>query len=331
MKLGKLPEAVENRSVVRILNAKGKEPANVAACEIQTATEQQNRTAGAEIVLEYPEQVRFLTHRVSALLTAQGAAPLTAQVCLLLPDRQEESELKVLIREIRDAAEECGVRRVQVCTRVSSCVTKPVMSLTAQGTAQASFREKLQNLAQKVKQGPESFDIVMVGYAAMEATVLMHSAKKEELQKKLASQYMEEALPKLKDTDLSGAAELAVTAGAYFKPLGDGGVFAGLWELAEEYGCGLEVQIKEIPLFQETIEICEVLDLNPYQMMSQGAALVVAEESSKLLLSYAEAKILAKVIGTFIPGHDRVLINEEERRFLEPFREDELYRAGILH
>ena len=36
-----------------------------------------------------------------------------------------------------------------------------------------------------------------------------------------------------------------------------GGIFGALWELAEASGVGLEIELKKIPIRQETVEICE--------------------------------------------------------------------------
>ena len=33
-------------------------------------------------------------------------------------------------------------------------------------------------------------------------------------------------------------------------------------------GVGLEIDLKKIPIRQETIEICEFFDLNPYKLLS---------------------------------------------------------------
>lgn len=37
----------------------------------------------------------------------------------------------------------------------------------------------------------------------------------------------------------------------------EGGIFGALWEMAEASGVGLEIDLKKIPLRQETVEVCE--------------------------------------------------------------------------
>ena len=99
-----------------------------------------------------------------------------------------------------------------------------------------------------------------------------------------------------------------------------GGIFGALWELAEASGVGLDITLKKIPIRQETVEICEFFDINPYQIASGGSLLMAAEDGNRLVMDLVKEGIPAVVVGKATAGNDRVLINEEERRFLEPPR-----------
>ena len=54
----------------------------------------------------------------------------------------------------------------------------------------------------------------------------------------------------------------------------EGGIYGALWELAEASGVGLEIDLKAIPIRQETVEVCEQFHLNPYQLISSGSRCV---------------------------------------------------------
>ena len=45
-------------------------------------------------------------------------------------------------------------------------------------------------------------------------------------------------------------------------------------------GVGLEIDLKKIPIRQETIEICEFFDLNPYKLLSGGSLLLAAADGT---------------------------------------------------
>ena len=75
------------------------------------------------------------------------------------------------------------------------------------------------------------------------------------------------------------------------------------------------------------MEICNFFDINPYELMSGGSMLMTSSDGNRLVLSLKEAGIEAAVIGKCTDNNDRVLINGEMRRFLEPSKADELYKV----
>jgi len=90
---------------------------------------------------------------------------------------------------------------------------------------------------------------------------------------------------------------------------------------------GLEVDLKKILLKQETVEICEFYDINPYMLISSGCMLIITDHANQLVDELNANGITAAVIGRITEGNARVIINEEERRFLEPPKSDELYKV----
>lgn len=107
----------------------------------------------------------------------------------------------------------------------------------------------------------------------------------------------------------------------------EGGIFGALWELAESSGIGLEIDWKKIPVKQETIEVCEFFGINPYELISSGCMLMAAPDGNALTRELEKEGIHAVIIGKATEGNDRVLLNEEEKRFLEPPKTDELYKV----
>ena len=96
--------------------------------------------------------------------------------------------------------------------------------------------------------------------------------------------------------------------------------------LAEQAGTGLEVSLKKIPIRQETVEICNELDVNPYELSGNGSLLFVTDQGEMLAEQLQQQKIPAAVIGFLSADNDRVIVNGDERRFLEPANTDAIYR-----
>ena len=99
-----------------------------------------------------------------------------------------------------------------------------------------------------------------------------------------------------------------------------------LWELAGYYGRGMRVKLRDIPVKQETIEICEVLEVNPYHLLSGGCALLVADNGYRLCEELRELGFAASVIGRTMPDHDKAIINGDSVGFLNRPQTDEYVR-----
>ena len=78
--------------------------------------------------------------------------------------------------------------------------------------------------------------------------------------------------------------------------------------------------------WQETVEICNELDINPYELSGNGSLLFVTDQGEMLAEQLQQQKIPAAVIGFLSADNDRVIVNGEERRFLEPANTDAIYR-----
>ena len=103
-----------------------------------------------------------------------------------------------------------------------------------------------------------------------------------------------------------------------------------MYELAKRMGVGLSIDLKKIPVKQETIEVCEFFDLNPYELLSGGSLLVVTKDGESLVEKLAEENINAAVIGKTTPGNDKVVVNDDETRFLEPAKADEIFKIDFM-
>ena len=230
-------------------------------------------------------------------------------------------------------------------TEISSAVSAPVVSVTAFGKDMKGIlfaRSEEDNMQSKasgqtgtyikkseVKMRPGQ-QIVISKYIGLEGTAILAQKYRDRLREKLPAKMIDEAagyeemisvLP-----EAAGASKSGVCA---MHALSQGGVFGALWEMAEAAGTGLSINLKAIPVRQETIEICEQLELNPYRLLSGGSLLMAADDGESLAESLIQSGIPAFVIGCATEGNDRVLVGSEEgeRRFLEPVNQEELFGA----
>ncbi len=96
----------------------------------------------------------------------------------------------------------------------------------------------------------------------------------------------------------------------------EGGVIGGLVELARACGHDLRVERARIPLAPEVRVACEVLGVDPYTTLAEGALLATAraEHAGTVLAQLAEAGIPAADVGEVLKGSGRVWVVDEEGR-----------------
>ena len=108
--------------------------------------------------------------------------------------------------------------------------------------------------------------------------------------------------------------------------MGEGGFLSALWKMAEASEVGLEVDFRKVLIRQETIEVCEIFDLNPYKLQSDGAILIGIRGGEALVQRLRNEGFMAEIIGQTNSGNDRLLYSGGSARYLERPAADEIYR-----
>ena len=93
----------------------------------------------------------------------------------------------------------------------------------------------------------------------------------------------------------------------------------------------MEIDLRKIPIRQETVEICEFFDLNPYYTDSTGALLVAVEDGFGLVSVLEREGIHAAVIGRTNDGNDRIIYNQGKKRYLDRPQKEELEKVFGLN
>lgn len=254
-------------------------------------------------------------------LASTGAEPIGIMLTVLLPENAEEKDLKTVMAQVEEACEKNHIQVMGGHTEVTKVVNQIVISVTGVGKA----KEGRVISTAGVKPG---MDIIVTKWIGIEGTAILAKEKEAVLRERYSQPFIDKAKELDRYISVLSEAATAVKSGvAAMHDVTEGGIFGALWEIAEASGVGLEIDLKKIPLKQETVEICEFFGINPYELISSGSMLMAAEDGNGLVMELEKAGIPAVVIGKATDSNDRVLLNEEERRFLEPPKTDELYKA----
>ncbi len=174
--------------------------------------------------------------------------------------------------------------------------------------------------------GPDQ-DIVLSKWIALEGTARLAKRHYEKLRERFPRRILDEAAAFDRYLPVEPEAATAMKSGVCgMHGIFHGGIFAGLWEMAQEAGVGLEADLRKIPVRQETIEICEVLGENPYELPSGGCLIMTAGNGNALVAALEREGIPAVMIGRTTKGNDRVLYNKGHKRYLDKSRTDRNYK-----
>ncbi len=326
MKIGKVSENVLKRTILKGIKNTREEVLIGAAlgedCAVLQLQEDEVYVTTTDPVTGTATDIgRLAVHVAVNDLAAEGAEPIGLLCTALLPENYKESRLKIIMEQYKDACASLGIQPLGGHTELTTAVNRPVLNVTAVGKAK---KDKLTPTS-NAKPG---MDIIITKWVGLEGTSILAKEKEEELLTRYPRPLIEEA--KGFDAFLSvlPEARIAVNNGVVaMHDITEGGVFGALWELAQSAGVGVEVDLKKIPIRQETVEVCEFFDLNPYCLISSGAMLIVAENGYDCAKAIEEAGIPAVVIGKTTDNNDKAVLNEGEKRFLEAPKPDELYKV----
>lgn len=362
MKIGKVPENVLKRSVLRQIQTKREEVVRgagigedcaffsfgsrvVMTC-MQTAAV---RTEGLDFSKEQEAVcIGQLIQRCANNLAAAGAEPVGVMIALTLPPDTEEAKLKALMTE---ASACCGELDIQIAggqTCVSSAVRQVVAAVTGYGrpfeagacSGESDAREGNDSLGRKAGDSERSSrserrsgkkvhagqDIVISKWIGLEGTAMLAKRHKNKLLARYPAYFVEEAAGFDRFLSVIPEAATAVKSGVCaMHDVSEGGIFGALWELAEGAGVGLTIDLKKLPLRQETVEVCEYCNVNPYELLSGGCLLMTSEDGATLVSALEAEGIPAVAVGKVTDSKDRILINEEEIRYMDRPKRDGIY------
>ncbi len=214
-----------------------------------------------------------------------GARPLFFQSCIILPARAPTWAPLAAAREIHRAARHLGVAVTGGHTEVSPVVTQPVIVGTMLGVA----RRLVRSAGARPKQL-----LVQVGFAGIEGSAILARqaparvlAKLEKAERRWVAKSL--AAPPISVVDQALAAT-KLGASAMHDPT-EGGIAAGVHELAMASHCALEIDLDRVLQRPATLALCDYFGLDPLTLLSSGALLVAMPESkARNFLSYGKRK-----------------------------------------
>ena len=358
MRIGKVKESILKRSVLRQLHnhseqgspASGEDAGVLFMPEFMPEfTQGFSEKNGVAMAVNPVEGWTFAAKRavygaVNSMLAA-GAAPKAISLSILMPEEAEEKQLKALIKEIDSLCMQENILVLSGHTAVSPYVSTLILSVTAMGSITENRKDitanKENNTANKESIADSKgntkqiavvnadLDLVVAGTVAREGAAMLAAEYAKRLEERYAPSYIEVAKHLFDDGSMTAVADILQEKEVVsVHDVREGGIFAALWEMAAAANVGLSIDLKNIPIKQHTIEVCEYFNLNPYMLRSGGTLLLACANGARIVEQLKNARVQAAVIGQTTAGNDRLIRYDDEARFLEPPKMDEYYKVN---
>lgn len=325
MRIGKVSNTVLQRSIMKQIKHRREEvifPAGVGedCAAFEVGAEEHVLISTESIIGTEQELGELAVHGVANDLAAGGARVIGIVVNILLPEQAREIVIKRIMLQLEEVCSQLEIEILEVNTEVTRAVNQLLLTITGVGACKKGELLPTRGLR-------AGDDLVMTKWAGLLGTARLAKTRLEELTKKYTTDFISQAADFTEYSSVVRDAHIAKQVGVTcMHYVAERGIYGALWDLSLAAGVGFEVELANIPIRQETVEICEFYDLNPYQLMSGGSLLIGTTNGNAMVKALSEVGINAEVIGKAVKGNDKVIIREGERFSLEPPKADEFYK-----
>ena len=254
-------------------------------------------------------------------IASSGADIIGILVTVLAPPSSSISEIENIMKEINDTCIDLKIAVLGGHTEVTDSVNKMILSITAIGSG---------NSFVKTGGACANDDIVITGTAGIEGTAILAEDYYDFLLDLIDKNLLDSARSFINNISVVKAGQAAFKLGVNaMHDATEGGVLGAIYEVAEASGMGVYIYQDNIPVKDETKEICRVFKINPLRLISSGCMVISCKDGNELVCELKKQGIDAAVVGKIIKNDKILNIGGKELK-LDPPAADELFKANII-
>lgn len=263
-------------------------------------------------------------------IAASGIPPRWILLLVLVPRPDDEELLEQIMRDAHRAVKEIGVSIIGGHTGYSSGLSRPLVAVTALGTA--SGREPVWTGGAQVN------DLVLVtkGIALEGTAILAHDFADVALRLGLSEGDLDEARQLVSEVSIvPEAVALAARKATAMHDVTRGGVLETLLEIAYRSQVGIEIDVSQLPTQPVVSRFAQAFQFDPLRMISSGTlvATVPPQRREDAQRALDEMGILSAFVGRVTSGSGVRVLRDGETEQYTGIRceEDELARMWAVY
>lgn len=255
-----------------------------------------------------------------------GINPRWFLATILLPEETNPAILREIMNSMHIAANELKVSIIGGHTEITPGLSRPIVVGFMLGTTEEGHYVTSTSAQSGNK-------LILTKGVAIEGTAILATERKTELLQHLDQRTLTRAQQFFKLLSVVPDALKAMTTGAVtaMHDPTEGGIANGLHELAEASGLGFVVDKNKLVIHEETRKICEVLTIDPMNLIASGAMLIAVQskKSTAVIQTLSKGGISAEIIGELVRDSSVRMITGEDgtQQPLEKPKQDALWEA----
>lgn len=250
----------------------------------------------------------YVLHICANDVATFGIRPRWFLATILLPENANTQMLEDIMASMHTTAEQLNVAIIGGHTEVTPGLSRPIIIGFMLGIAENEEYVSSSNAQ------PDNALILTKG-VAIEGTAILATERANDLRPKLAENVIEQAQQFINQLSVVPEAMEAMTTGAVtaMHDPTEGGVANGIYELADASGVGFIIDRSALKIHEETRHICQVLEINPLNLIASGAMLIAVDrtQTNNVIEVLQNAGISAATIG-------RLVVDPKIRNIIEP-------------
>ncbi len=226
------------------------------------------------ITFPTPNPAQYVVRVCANDIVTTGAIPFGFGATVIFPPNCSKAQILAIQDEIDRQCKELEISILGGHTEISSNVKgpHPIVAGTMIGFVPSDFYVK-REIHTKNK-------IIISGTSGMEGTSILARKGHDKLSKQMPERDLNIAAGYINHLSIVNR---ALTINKTIQPglihdATEGGILGALYEAISPTGLGAQINKDQIPVSEVTVQISEILDIDPFQLISSGTMVLVVEE-----------------------------------------------------
>jgi hydrogenase expression/formation protein HypE len=259
------------------------------------------------ITFPTPDPANYLIIVNKNDLATAGAIPYGITSTILMPPSSTKSDL---IEIQNNLSKICAKERISILgghTEITTGVVNPILSASMIGFVPPEYY---------IPRKPELGDsIICSGWIGAEGTGILLAEAEEFFMDNLTSREFQDGITIGKKLDIS---KQVIECNKRWHNMlhlvhdaTEGGILGAIYECLTPKGFGCDINLEKIPIKQVTKKIAEILELNPYKLISSGAVIFICKSDSaaNIVKFLTKNGYPASIVGKVTSKRSEIIVN----------------------